>query len=211
MGKINKETTPGTTKVKTPLQIPSDEYREILKIIVNKIKTAQAKALSAVNRELIEVYRDVGRIIYEKQQKGEWGDSVVRSLAQDLQKDFPGRKGFSYRNLYLMKDLYVSYKDNEKVQTLSAQISWSHNVALLSKCKDPLEREFYMKMSKKNGWTYRVLIHHIEGGTFEKTMMTQSSFEKTLPTNLMPEAALVVKDEYSLDFLEVERHTRRRT
>ncbi len=126
-------------------------YKEILETVINKIKAAQTRAMASVNRELIEVYRDIGRIIYEQQQKGEWGDSVVKNLAKDIQKDFPGMKGFSYRNLYLMRDFYVSYKDKEKVQTLSAQISWSHNVALLSKCKDPLEREFYMKMSKKNG------------------------------------------------------------
>jgi Helix-turn-helix domain of resolvase len=52
-----------------------------------------------------------------------------------------------------------------------------------------LEREFYMKMSRKNGWTYRVLIHHIEMATFENTMMTQSNFNKSPPTNLRPKAA----------------------
>jgi len=185
-------------------------YALVLETLLQKIKSAQTRAMVAVNKELIEVYRDIGKTIYEQQQNGEWGNSVVRNLAKDLQKDLPGMKGFSYRNLYLMRDLYISYKDNEKVQTLSAQISWSHNVALLSKCKDPLEREFYMKMSKKNGWTYRVLIHHIEVGTFEKTVMTQSNFEKALPVNLRPEAILAVKDEYALDFLELgDKHTER--
>ena len=55
--------------------------------------------------------------------------------------------------------MYKSYQGNEKLTTLSSEISWSHNVALLSKCKDLLEKEFYMKMSRRNGWTYRVLIH----------------------------------------------------
>lgn len=171
-----------------------DGYKDILTSICLKIKAAQARAMSMVNHELIEVYRDVGKTIYEQQKKGAWGDSVVKKLALDLQKNFHGMRGFSYRNLYTMKELYVSYKDNEKLQTLSAQISWSHNVALISKCKDLLEREFYMKMSIRNGWTYRVLIHHIEIGTFEKTMIAQSNFDKSLPTNLRPEAALVVKD-----------------
>jgi len=119
-------------------------------------------------------------------------------------------KGFSSRNLWRMRDFYQSYRENKKLTTLSAQISWSHNVALLSKCKDHLEREFYMKMSIRNGWSYRVLIHHIEGGTFEKTMLAQDSFEKNLPTNLHPEAGLVAKDEYSLDFLNLaDQHNER--
>jgi hypothetical protein len=54
-------------------QVPSDGYKEILESIVGKIKAAQTRAMSAVNRELIEVYRDIGRIIYEQQQNGEWG------------------------------------------------------------------------------------------------------------------------------------------
>lgn len=58
-----------------------------------------------------------------------------------------------------------------------------------------------MKMSKRNGWTYRVLIHQIELGTYENTIISQSNFKKNLPTNLHPEAALTVKDEYALDFL----------
>lgn len=176
-------------------------YEAILNSISSKIKSAQARAMSAVNRELIEVYRDIGQIIHEQQDTGKWGDSVVKTLASDLQKAFPGMRGFSYRNLYTMRDLYTSYKDTKKLQTLSAQISWSHNVAILSKCKDSIEREFYMKMSKRNGWTYRVLLHHIEIGTFEQTMVAKSNFKEKLPTNLHPEAILVAKDEYALDFL----------
>jgi len=39
-------------------------------------------------------------------------------------------RGFSERNLWYMRNFYVEYKDNEKLQTLSAQIGWSHNVAI---------------------------------------------------------------------------------
>lgn len=190
-----------------PSTLP-EGYGDILDSISQKIKSAQTRAMSAVSRELIEVYRDIGKTIHEQQESGKWGDAVVDRLAGDLQKVFPGMKGFSRRNLYIMRDLYVSYKDFEKVQTLSAQISWSHNVAILSKCKNLLEKEFYMKMSKRNGWTYRVLIHQIEIGTFEKTVLAQSNFEKSLPTNLHPEAMLSVKDEYALDFLELgDKHS----
>ena len=178
-------------------------YENALSSIRSMIKTAQSRAMSFVNRELIEVYREIGRVIHHHQENGDWGDSIVKTLASDLQKTFPGMRGFSYRNLYTMRDLYRSYRENEKLQTLSAQISWSHNVAILSKCKESLEREFYMKMANKNGWSYRVLIHHIEGGTYEKTINSQSNFKKNLPTNLHPEAILVAKDEYALDFLSL--------
>ncbi len=131
----------------------------------------------------------------------EWGESVVGKLAEDLQEMFPGMRGFSDRNLWRMKDFYQAYMGNEKLTTLSAEISWSHNVAILSTCKDSIKKEFYMRMSKKNGWSYRVLLHHIEGGTFERTIVAQSNFKENLPTNMHPEAILVAKDEYALDFL----------
>lgn len=197
---MSKKKTPISKKKDLPAKPPKG-YEAILNSISSKIKSAQARAMSAVNRELIEVYREIGRTIHEQQERGEWGNSVVDSLAQDLQKSFPGMRGFSSRNLWRMRDFYQSYEGNEKLTTLSAEISWSHNVALLSKCKDHLQREFYMKMSRRNGWTYRVLLHHIEIGTFEQTMVAKSNFKEKLPTNLHPEAILVAKDEYALDFL----------
>lgn len=179
------------------------EYTSILETLVQKIKSAQTRAMVAVNQELIEVYREIGRTIYEKQQQSEWGDSVVKTLASDLKKAIPGMKGFSYRNLYIMRDLYISYKDNEKLQTLSAQISWSHNIAILSKCNDILEKEFYMKMSRRNSWTYRVLLNQIDNKNYEKTLLSQTNFDSNLPEKLRPEAKLAVKDEYAFDFLEL--------
>ena len=126
-----------------------DGYKAVLELIVGKITAAQTRAMVAVNCELIEVYRDIGETIYDQQQSAKWGSSVVEQLASDLQKKFPGMRGFSSRNLWIMKDFYTSYRDSVKLQTLSAEISWSHNVAILSKCEDLLEREFYMRMSKK--------------------------------------------------------------
>ncbi len=38
----------------------------------------------------------------------------------------------------------------------------------MEKCKDQLEREFYIKMTKKYGWTKDVLINHIENKSYEK-------------------------------------------
>ncbi len=180
-----------------------EDYAPVLETIVSKIKAAQARAITAVNFELVTVYRDIGQIIHEKQSKVEWGGSVVERLAADLRNLFPKTKGFSSRNLWIMRDLYISYRDHEKLQTLSAEISWSHNVAILSKCQDRLEREFYIRMSKRNGWSYRALLNHIENKSFEKMMASQENFEANLPAKVSQEAKLSVKDEYAFDFLEL--------
>ena len=72
-------------------------------------------------------------------------------LAQELKKEFPDVKGFSARNLWNMRNFYVEYKDNEILQPLVAEFSWSKSIIILNKCKDTLEREFYIKMTKKYG------------------------------------------------------------
>lgn len=182
--------------------IPED-YGLALETIVNKIKTAQARAIRAVNFELVAVYRDIGQIIHEKQSRAEWGASVVERLAKDLKNQFPAIKGFSSRNLWRMKDFYLSYCEKEKLTALLAEISWTHHVYILEKCKDPLEREFYIRMSKRNGWSYRTLLNQIEGKAFERMMTSQENFETNLPAKVSQEAKLSVKDEYAFDFLEL--------
>jgi len=46
-----------------------------------------------------------------------------------------------------MREFYLLYRDDERVQPLVAQIGWTHNLAILQRCKDPLEREFYLRIT----------------------------------------------------------------
>jgi len=117
-------------------------------------------------------------------------------------------RGFSSRNLWNMRDFYLSYANNPKLQAMTAEISWTHHIVVLSKCKDILEREFYIRMSKRNGWTYRVLMNQISNKTYEKIMASQTNFDKNLSEKMRPEAKLAMKDEYSFGFLELsDEHT----
>ncbi len=130
--------------------IPND-YMALLGDIKQRIRSAQYEALKAVNTELISLYWDIGRMIVERQQGGTWGKSVVENLAKDLQAEFPGISGFSAANLWRMKLFYETYAQNEKLAPLVREISWSKNVVIMEKSKDNLEREFYIRMTKKFG------------------------------------------------------------
>jgi predicted nuclease of restriction endonuclease-like (RecB) superfamily len=178
-------------------------YIRILSDIKKRIRSAQSEALRAVNRELIALYWDIGRIIVERQNKTAWGKAVVESLAGDLQKEFPGIAGFSARNIWNMRNFYVSYSLLPKLQPLAAEISWTHNLIIMERCKDGFEREFYIRMTRKFGWSKNVLIHQIENKTYEKTILSQTNFDQTLPPALRHQAKLAVKDEYTFDFLEL--------
>ncbi|EKD77245.1 MAG: hypothetical protein ACD_42C00418G0001, partial [uncultured bacterium] len=88
------------------------------------------------------------------------------------------------------------------------EIAWSHNILIIEKCKNDLEREFYIRMTRKQGWTKSVLIHQIESQSYEKTLLNQTNFDKTLPDTVLQQAKLAVKDEYIFDFLGLnEEHS----
>ncbi len=188
---------------------PTDQnFTSFVKEIKSKILSSQYEALKAVNKELINLYWDIGKNIVQKQEQFGWGKSVVQNLSDELQKEFVGMKGFSERNLWNMRNFYIEYQDNSKLQTLSAQIGWSHNVIIFQKAKDNLEREFYIKMVIKFGWTYRMLDNHIDNKSYEKFLLNQTNFDKTVEQKYKDQAKLAVKDVYNYDFLELgEEHS----
>jgi len=189
--------------------IPQD-YGRLLGEVKERIRAARYEALRAVNKELISLYWDIGRLIAERQRDAGWGRSVVETLANDLQAEFPGIGGFSARNVWRMRNFYLAYHGNEKLTPLVAEIGWSHNLIIMEKCKDDLEREFYLRMTRRLGWTKNVLTHQIENKTYEKTMLGQTIFEETLPDEIRGQARLAVKDEYTFDFLELgDEHSER--
>ena len=184
------------------------EYKTFLKEIKERIHKAQYDAFKAVNKELINLYWDIGKSIVLKQEKLGWGKAIVETLAKDLQKEFPGLQGFSSRNLWNMRTFYLTYKDSQKLQPLVAEISWTKNVIIMERCKDDARREFYIKTIRKFGWTKDFLINHLEAGAFERYMANQTNFDKTAPAKYRHQAKLAVKDEYSFDFLELgEEHS----
>jgi len=141
--------------------LDSGKYRKLLVEVKQRIREAQYQSLKAVNKELISLYWDIGQLIVTRQQGETWGKSVVEQLATDLQGEFPGISGFSVRNIWNMRNLYLTYSQNEKLQPLVAEIAWSHNLVIMQKCKDDLQREFYIRMTRKFGWTKNVLLHQI--------------------------------------------------
>ncbi len=186
------------------------EFTAFVKEIKGKILSAQYEALKSVNKELIQLYWDIGKNIVEKQQQFGWGKSILQTLSAELQKEFIGVKGFSERNLWNMRQFYSEYQNNKKLQTLSREIGWSHNTLIFRKCKDDLQREFYIKMVIKYGWTYRVLDNQIDNQSYEKFLLNQTNFDNTLPKKYRNQAKLAVKDDYNFDFLELnEQHSER--
>ena len=170
--------------------------------IKTKVRQAQYEALKAVNVKLIDLYWEIGKSIAEKQSES-WGKAIVPTLSKELQIEFPGMSGFSVSNLWQMAQFYTEYQGIENLQPLVGEISWTKHLSIMSKCKDNLERQFYILATKKFGWTKNVLIHQIENKTYEKYLLNQTNFDATLPEAIKHQAQLAVKDEYTFDLLNL--------
>ena len=142
------------------------DYPQLLSEVKERIRSAQYEALKSVNKELVSLYWDIGRMIVERQSDAVHGASIAERLAEDLRSELPGISGFSRRNIFYMREFYLLYCDDVRVQPLVAQIGWSHNLVIMGKCKDPLLREFYIRMTQKFGWSKNVLIHQIENQSY---------------------------------------------
>lgn len=194
------------TEKNTPILSP--EYLDFRNEITSRIRSAQYEALKAVNKEMIALYWEIGRRITEQQAALGWGKSVVENLSRDIQKEFPGIKGFGVSNMWDMARFYAEYRSNEILQPLVGEISWSKHIVILTKCKETRQRQFYILSTKKYGWTKDVLINKIEAKTYENYLLGQSNFDTTLPEKIKSQAILALKDEYTFDLVGLsEEHS----
>jgi len=178
-----------------------DSYAALLAQAKTAVRDAQVRAHLAVNRELIGLYWQLGRLILTRQQAEGWGSRVVERLSADLRAEFPDMKGLSRRNLLYMRAFAAAWPEAEIVQQPVAQLPWGHVTVLLDKLDDAELRGWYAEQAVENGWSRNVLLHQIMSQLHRRLGAAPSNFSRTLPT---PESELVqqiTKDPYNLEFL----------
>ena len=210
---------------KLPGALPAG-YTTLLADLKARVRAAQLRAAVSVNRELILLYWDIGKIIVEAQKTKGYGKQVVERLAEDLQKEFPGTAGFSPQNVWYMRSFYLAWtKEPQKLQQPVgestskflpqlvgelagsnlpqpvAEIPWGHNLVLLAKLKTPLIRLWYAHKAIEHGWSRAVLTHHIETQLHEREGKAVTNFQRTLPPPQSDLAEQTLKDPYNFDFL----------
>ena len=177
-----------------------NEYFNIIESIKTEIKAAQYKAALSVNRELIMLYFNIGRIINEHKA---WGNKFIDNLAADIKLEFPNAKGYSVRNLKYMAKFAETYPDEEFVQQVAAQIPWGQNIVLLDKVTDDSIRRWYIEKTLENGWSRNVLTHQIESDLYARQVLANkvSNFENRLTSPQSELAVQTMKDPYVFDFI----------
>jgi len=98
-------------------------YAVVLADLKARVRNAQVKAALSVNRELIQLYWQIGREILRCQSEQGWGAKVVERLAKDLAVEFPELKGFSRANMLRMRSFYATWAAVEIVQQPVGQLA----------------------------------------------------------------------------------------
>ena len=176
------------------------EYLSIIDNIKSEITAAQYRATVHVNADMLLLYYDIGCVINEHKS---WGNKFIDNLSYDIQIAFPGRKGYSVRNLKYMAKFSARFSDRKIVQEVLAQITWYHNIALMDKVKTAEVHIWYANATLKNGWSRNVLVHQIESNLYQRQVLADkvTNFENRLPSPKSELAIQTMKDPYVFDFI----------
>ena len=181
--------------------INDSSYFQALEDVKTRIISAQHKAVLGVNREQIELFWHIGKVIIENVK---YGNKFIDNLSRDIKSEFPKAKGYSARNLRYMRKFAELVPDEEILQTVSAILSWSHNTHLFDKTNSIEEYLWYAVQTIENGWTLSSLEYHTETKAYERQALSDktTNYKALLP---MPQSGLAIdtlKDPYVFDFIE---------
>lgn len=176
-------------------------YKPLLDEILEKIQLARYKMLKNVSNETMQLYWNIGKAVSSQVKNEKWGLSIVEKLSNDLQREFPGIRGFSARNIWRMKTFYEYYEDKSILTPLVAEIGWVHNCVIIEKCKDDKEKEFYLKLTKERGWSKNDLIEKINDNYYYNVILSQNNFEQTVPEHIKAQVAWEFVDDYNIELI----------
>jgi len=219
----------------TTLAVNAD-YRQFIEELKARVISARISAARAITHEAVLLYWDIGRGIVEKQKEHGWGDSVVEIVAADLQRAFPGAKGFSPQNVWRMQQIYLLHTQGEflsqvvremekegkraptgenlsqVVREMVSAVPWGHHANALLRVSAPAARLWYLRATARFGWSRNVLLNQIKAGAYERAVTEKKThnFDLALPEHFAEQADEMLKSSYNLEFLGLRRAVRER-
>ena len=177
-------------------------YVTIVENIKEQIRSAQHRAILNANKEMLILYWNIGKVINEN---STWGSKFLSKLSSEIRGEFPSSKGFSVRNLKNMARFYREYPEIEIVQSVTAQITWTHNIEIL-RVESKEQRLWYINKTIENGWSVNVLAHQIDTNLYARQIEQKkvANFETKLPSPQSELALETMKDPYVFDFIELK-------
>ena len=159
---------------------------------------------------MVVTYFKIGKRIVEEEQKGNkragYGEKLILELSKKLTKECG--KGFSERNLELMRKFYLMYSISQSViaKSLDFKLSWTHYIKLMT-IDDEQERKFYEIESEKNNWSVRELQRQFDSALYTRLSLSRNKkkvLELSKKGQLIKSAQDVIKDPYILEFVGLD-------
>ena len=177
-------------------------YADLLADLKARVRATQFRAARAANTEVLALYWSIGRDILDRQERDGWGAKVVDRLATDLQREFPEQRGWSRSNLMYMRKVAETWPtEAEFVPAVLGQLTWTHVRVLIDRLESREDRDWYAHRCVAEGWSYRILEHHIKVGLRAAVGAAPSNFDRTLDSPDSELAQQLVKDPYVFDHL----------
>ena len=209
------------------------EYNDDVQAIKQTILQSQYQAAKRANALQLGLYYSVGGFVSERVESGRWGEGALKAVSGQLQRELPGLRGFSERNLYYMKTFYEVWapviggasdsalasaelpSDDflhlqvQKVPDFPAKdflgIGFTQHRTILEKVKDRDERFFYIRCCAREHYRVEDLRRAIKRDDYHHQGQMPNNFLATMPSS---QRALRVieafKDEYLLDYMNTE-------
>lgn len=176
---------------------PQPDFSDLVALVQER----RVKVTRLVNRELIDLYWEIGKYLDERIETSGWGKGTVRQLSDVLLRHESGLRGFSSSNLWRMRQFYRTWRaaPNE-VATLLRELPWSAHVDLLGRCATDAEREFYLRYALRENHSVRDLRRAIDTATFERVALADGKIA-TLSRVFPEESRRHFKDSYVVEFL----------
>ena len=177
--------------------IPKQQFDEV----VHLIRDTRTQMLSMANTALIDLYWQLGAFLSNKIESSQWGEGVIKQLAEYIARTSPDLKGFSAQNLWRMKQFYETYRAaDEKLSPLVREISWTNNLIILSRTKTIEEKAFYLNLCAEQRLSKRELERQIDSALYERSLLTEPKLSPML-REIAPQADQVFRDHYVMEFI----------
>lgn len=182
--------------------MPKDIIKpDSFEVVVKMIQRTRSNVIRMANTAMVDLYWHIGEYVSQKIATTEWGNGVVRQLADYIAYNYPDIKGFSDKNIWRMKQFYETYANaDEKLSPLVRQLSWTNNVLLLSRTKTIEEKTFYLKLCINEHLSKRELSRQIDSALYERTKLDSPKLSPLLK-EMVPEAEQVFRDNYVMEFI----------
>lgn len=177
-------------------------YKKLLKDLKSYISTTRVRAALSLNKEVIQMYWNIGIQLIEKQKLAEWGDKLLDQLSNDIQHAFPEMRGFSKTNLKYMRIFARLYSNGIGQQPVD-QLPWGH-ITILVRIKDNDERHWYLNECIEHGWSRPTFEKNIRSSLYKRQAISHEKASNYLTKLPSPQSHLahdILKSPYNFDCL----------